>query len=119
MAHDDVDNDGSTNKGCDGIKGDDTVAGEEAKDIAQQGDDGTGEHGGGHEEAVVVGVEQQARDMRHGKSDECHGTAEGGDDGGEQSGDDEEPVTDADDVDAEVLGIAVAEHQSIKGFDKQ
>ena len=111
---DDVDNDGSADEGCDGVEGDDAEgAGEKAKDVAQQGNDGSGEHSGGHEEAVIVGVEQQACDMWHGESNECHGTAEGGDDGGEQSGDDVEPVAGADDVDTEVLGIAVAEHEGV------
>ena len=119
-AEDDIDDDGGTDEGCDGVEGDDAKgAGEEAQDVAQLGNDGAGEHGGRHEETMVVGMEQQACDMWHGKSDECHGTAEGGDDGGEQSGDNEEPVTDADDVDAEVLGIAVAEHEGVKGFDEQ
>ena len=89
-AEDDVDDDGGADEGCDGIEGDDAEgAREETKDVAQEGNDGSGEHGGGHQETVVVGVEQQACNMWHGESDECHGAAEGGDDGGEQSGDDE------------------------------
>ena len=46
--------------------------------------------------------------MRHGKTDEGDGTAEGGDYCRQQSGDDKETVADADCVDTSVLGIALA-----------
>ena len=42
-AEDDIDDDGGTDEGCDGVEGDDAKdAGEEAQDVAQQGNDGTG-----------------------------------------------------------------------------
>ena len=120
MLGDDVDDDGGSHDGGDGVEGDDAgLAGQEADGVAEQGDDGAAEDGAGHENAVVGNAEQEVGDVGHGKADEHDGTAIGGGDGGEQTGDDEQPVAHAAGVDTEVLGILLAQEQGIEGLDEE
>ena len=107
--YDDIDDDRGTDKWGDGIEGYHTAfAWQDTAEAASQSNDGTGKDGGWEQQTMVVGAEQETCDMRHSKADEGHRTAEGGDDGGEQSSDDEQPVAYTDDIDAEVFSIAVA-----------
>jgi hypothetical protein len=54
-----IDDDGGTHNGCDGVQGDDALfAGQEADDIAKKCNDGAAEDGAGHQDAVVGHPEQ-------------------------------------------------------------
>ena len=68
---------------------------------------------------MVVGAEQQAGNMWHCQSDESHRSAESSGDGSQDTRHDQQPVAGAEDIDAQVLGILVAQHQGVQRFDKQ
>lgn len=90
---------GSYHRG-DGIEGKETAGGgDSATEIADKGGDGSCKHGERHLDAMVARVAYHLGDVGHGKTDEGDGTAEGGDYGSQQSGDDKETVADAGCVD--------------------
>ena len=105
MPCNDIDNDGSTHDWGDGIEGNDGGGREGAKEIAEEGKDGTGEHGDRQEHPMVGGAEQEEGDVGCGESEESDRTAIGGDDGGQESCGEEQKMAGALDVDAEVGGV--------------
>lgn len=105
----DIDDDRRTDERCDGIEGDDPrFAWKHTEQVAHQCHDSPHEDSGRQQRTVVVGMQHQPCDMWHSQTDEGYGAAEGGDNGGQQSGDDEQQVARTHDVDTQVLGIAVA-----------
>ena len=120
LAGDDIDDDGSADKGGDGVKGNNTtLAWEIANEVAHQRYYRAAKQGGREQLAMVIGGEQQAGDMGYGQSDKGHWAAEGGGDGGEQACYDEQPVAHSHNVHTKVLGISVAQHQRVQGFYQQ
>ena len=114
---DDVNDDRGSKQGGNGIQGDDTTLSRyDTQEIAKEGGDGTHENGGGQEGAVIIGGKQHASHMGNSESDEGNRSAESSHDGSQQSRHDEQPITHTYHVDAQVLGIAFAQHQGIKGF---
>ena len=106
---DDVNNDGCADQRRDGVEGDDTtLAREETDEVADEGHDSSAEDGGREKHTMVVCGEQQSGNMGYGEADESHRATEGGGNSREQTSDDKQPVANPQDVDAEVLGIAVA-----------
>ena len=74
----DVDDDGTAHDGGDGIEGDDArLARQEADGIADEGNDGSAEHGAWHQYAVVGSAKQQVGNVRNGQANEHDGAAEG------------------------------------------
>ena len=93
----------------DGIEGKETAGGgESATEVADEGCDGSGKHCQGHLDAMVARAAYHLGDVRHGKTDEGDGAAEGGDYGSQQSGYDKQVVADAGSVNTEIFGIALA-----------
>ena len=90
---------GSYHRG-DGVEGKETAGGRKcATEIADKGGDGSGKYCQRHLDAMVARAAYHLGDVGHGKTDEGDGTAEGGDYGSQQSGDDKETVADAGCVD--------------------
>lgn len=86
-----VDDDGGTKKWGDCSEGNHAVlGGKGAKPVAQQGDDRTQEHRGGQENSMILGRDEETRNVGRGQTDEGDGTAEGGDRGGENACDKEQ-----------------------------
>ena len=118
-AEDDVEDDGGTEDGGDGVEGDDGGGRKGAEEIAEEGEDGSGEHGDGQEDAVVGRAEEEEGDVGSGQSEEGDGTAIGGDDGGQEAGGEKEEMARALDVDAEVGGVGFAEEDGVERFHQQ
>ena len=92
----------------DGIEGKETAGGgDSATEIADKGGDGSCKHGERHLDAMVARVAYHLGYMRHGKTDEGDGTAEGGDYRRQQTSDDQQVVADSGGVDTEVFGITL------------
>lgn len=86
--HNNVDDDGGTDEGRDGIEGNDAcLAGKYADDAAKEGDEGSHENCHGEKLAMVLGADNHAGDVGYGESDEGNGSAEGGGNSGEDAGD--------------------------------
>ena len=120
FSQNDVNYDRCPHDRCDGIQRYHPVLARQiAHQVTDQGDHGAAENSGRQQRTVVVGAEQQSGDVRHGQSDKGHRSAEGGSDGGQDARHDQQPVAGAHNVDAQVLGILVAQHQGVQRFDEQ
>ena len=85
-----MDDDGRTDEGRNGIQGNHAeVVGEYTEQVAEEGYHPTPQGGGRQQDAVVVGVEQGFGEMRHRQSEKANGTAEGGNDRREHTGDEQ------------------------------
>lgn len=100
------DDDGGTKKWGDCSEGNHAVlGGKGAKPVAQQGDDRTQEHRGGQENTMILGRDEETRDVGRGQTDEGDGTAEGGNHSRKKTGDDEQNDAQTSDVETQILGI--------------
>ena len=85
-----MDDDGRTDEGRNGIQGNHAeVVGEYTEQVAEEGYHPTPQGGGRQQDAVVVGVEQGFGEMWHRQSEKANGTAEGGNDRREHTGDEQ------------------------------
>ena len=112
--------DGRTNQCRDRVDG--QVAfegGQPCDEVAEQGQVHAEEGRSWDEQLVVAAAEQETGDVRHGQAQEGDGAAKRRDEGGEEArGQDDEHAAPTD-VDAEVLGITLAEQQEVQGLEEQ
>ena len=104
---DDVQNDGGTEDGGDGIEGNDGGGRKGTEEVAEEGKEGTCEHGGGKEDAVVGRAKEEEGYMRGGKSEKSDRTTIGGNDRSEDASGKEKEVACALDVDAQVDSVVL------------
>ena len=82
LFHQNINDDGGSEERGHGIERDDAAScWQYAEGIAEQGDGGAHEHGERQELTMIVSTDQEAHDVGRGQADEGDGTAEGGDQG--------------------------------------
>ena len=114
------DDDGGTKKWSDCSEGNHAVlGGKGAKPVAQQGDDRTQEHRGGQENSMILGRDEETRNVGRGQTDEGDGPTEGGDRGGENACDKEQKKAELAGVVTQVLCIQLAQEKGIERLDKR
>ncbi len=115
----DIDDDRCSEKRCGGIQWNDTgIAWKHTDDVADKSNDRTCKYGGRHKHLMIVGDEQHSGNMGNSQSDERDRTAKCGGNGRQQTGQEEQVISHPSCVDAQILGIFVAEQHGIERFNE-
>lgn len=88
-------------------------------DAARKGERRTGEHGGGHHHAVVAGAPYRSAQVWHGKPEEHHWPAVGGDYCHEYAAAADYQKARAAYVETQVARVVLAQHEQVHGLDEE